>query len=112
LLPARVLLHRSEPYLSRVAPLHQWWRWRREGGLGADHEMLLARVTGLEPATSDVTGRRSDQLSYTRSGKGQALGPAAGSVKAAAWLQRRGDAALGRFQGMGGDGLEPPTLSV
>ena len=30
--------------------------------------MLLARVTGLEPATSGVTGRRSNQLSYTRSG--------------------------------------------
>ena len=28
----------------------------------------LARVTGLEPATSGVTGRRSNQLSYTRSG--------------------------------------------
>ena len=28
---------------------------------------LLARVTGLEPATSGVTGRRSNQLSYTRS---------------------------------------------
>jgi hypothetical protein len=29
------------------------------------HEM--ARVTGLEPATSGVTGRHSNQLSYTRS---------------------------------------------
>src|ERR671933_724991 len=27
----------------------------------------VARVTGLEPATSGVTGRRSNRLSYTRS---------------------------------------------
>ena len=26
----------------------------------------MARVTGLEPAASAVTGRRSNQLSYTR----------------------------------------------
>lgn len=28
----------------------------------------MARVTGLEPATSGVTGRHSNQLSYTRAG--------------------------------------------
>src|SRR3546814_15834982 len=29
-------------------------------------EKRLARVTGVEPATSGVTGRHSNQLSYTR----------------------------------------------
>jgi hypothetical protein len=40
-------------------------------GLG---EMSLARVTVLEPATSGVTGRRSNQLSYTRSDRAQRVG--------------------------------------
>ena len=34
----------------------------------------VARVTGLEPATSGVTGRHSNQLSYTRAFHLQPLG--------------------------------------
>gem|GEM_PF-6550038 len=49
----------------------------------------VARVTGLEPATSGVTGRHSNQLSYTRvpirsavrRGEGRRLGGAAPHVK-------------------------------
>ena len=32
--------------------------------------LILAGVTGLEPAASGVTGRRSNQLSYTPLNKG------------------------------------------
>ena len=46
----------------------------------------VAGVTGLEPAASGVTGRRSNQLSYT---------PIIYEIKV-----------------VGDDGIEPPTLSV
>ena len=41
----------------------------------------VARVTGLEPATSGVTGRHSNQLSYTRVSRPKRLcAPARGVV--------------------------------
>ena len=36
--------------------------------------LVMARATGLEPAASGVTGRRSNQLSYARSPKKRASG--------------------------------------
>ena len=83
----------------------------------------LARVTGLEPATSGVTGRRSNQLSYTRS-DGRVLKRRDGSVKPRAarraCRRRRSDARVASAavidsmleDMVGGDGFEPPALSV
>jgi hypothetical protein len=36
----------------------------KEGHKCCHYSYLMAEPTGLEPATSDVTGRRSNQLNY------------------------------------------------
>ena len=48
-----------------------------------------AGATGLEPATSGVTGRRSNQLSYAPSGRGSMARVARGCFLAARRLKRR-----------------------
>ena len=45
-----------------------------------DGDRKVARVTGLEPATSGVTGRHPNQLSYTRWRDGGRLGEAPQTV--------------------------------
>jgi hypothetical protein len=61
--------NKQKPY-RRVAPQQNMVKTMCDRGnlkLGAGAGITaLARVTGLEPATSGVTGRRSNQLSYTR----------------------------------------------
>ncbi|SUS06391.1 hypothetical protein DF3PA_10041 [Candidatus Defluviicoccus seviourii] len=80
---------------------------------GRAHHDSMAGVTGLEPAASGVTGRRSNRLSYTpeawcpRSEAG--LTPQVPAVKRAA--RSVGCQALAQIP-VGGDGFEPPTSTV
>ena len=66
----------------------------------------MAGATGLEPATSGVTGRRSNQLSYAPAAESRAVlfSPSRG-VKHPHRIRRRS-------AGVGDEGLEPPTPSV
>ena len=86
----------------------------RRGGQNNPFSREMARVTGLEPATSGVTGRRSNQLSYTRVGI-----PAQRRGALSYFCSRPRSSAFAGITHMvrrrrlvGGDGLEPPTLSV
>ena len=77
----------------------------------------MAGATGLEPATSGVTGRRSNQLSYApaRLDRGRDLLPRrSGGVKQLPGLAEH---ARERFWDhrrhlVGDEGFEPPTPSV
>ena len=72
----------------------------------------MAGVTGLEPAASGVTGRRSNRLSYTpniaiaRARVSYATHPAESTGAAHLFARSPGRGLVGD------DGLEPPTLSV
>jgi hypothetical protein len=72
----------------------------------------MAGVTGLEPAASGVTGRRSNQLSYTPAAcaprRGLLTPPSLG-VKLARPCKHMLN---GNPQMVGDEGFEPPTPSV
>ena len=85
----------------------------------------MARVTGLEPATSGVTGRRSNQLSYTRipmraeefpsRQKSRGIMEPPYSVKRGSVSEHRRRLRRGfgvSREMVGGERLELPTLSV
>ena len=80
---------------------------------GRAHHDSMAGVTGLEPAASGVTGRRSNRLSYTpeawcpRSVAGLTL-----LVPAVKQPARGIRSAAGARMPVGGDGFEPPTSTV
>ncbi len=74
-------------------------------------------MTGLEPATSGVTGRRSNQLSYTPDDRKPANPPSAGSVYCTGNLRSSGfgdgpQPSISAGLMVGDDGIEPPTFSV
>jgi hypothetical protein len=65
----------------------------------------LAGSTGLEPAASGVTGRRSNQLNYDPEREDLRIRP-----RWAAWLSHRRRAGERRL--VGGTGFEPVTAGV
>ena len=70
----------------------------------------MAGATGLEPATSGVTGRRSNQLSYAPAALVPEQGLLVLSAKGVKYTTRRH---YTLWVGVVGDeGFEPPTPSV
>src|SRR5208282_2096293 len=67
---ARALLFKNIRRFMILSPRRLWagTHYRtpgpRTGGETGKNSSVMAGTTGLEPATSDVTGRRSNQLSY------------------------------------------------
>ncbi len=80
----------------------------------------MARVTGLEPAASGVTGRRSNQLSYTRADVACATSavftpplPPCQPRMRHSWSEIAAVRMAGlREMMVGGEGIEPPTNGV
>jgi hypothetical protein len=79
----------------------------------------MAGATGLEPATSGVTGRHSNQLSYAPAGvraspaRRQELSERPCQVKKLSGSGRwKTVPSPDRQEVVGGEGLEPPTSTV
>ena len=91
---------------------------RRCRDFGSDPKSAerLAGLTGLEPATSDVTGRRSNQLNYNPAA---AARPWALAAAASVTVLPEPEKACGRIRRLpvpvtvvGGTGFEPVTAGV
>jgi hypothetical protein len=74
--------------------------------------MKVAGVTGLEPAASGVTGRRSNQLSYTPYRAAKPRPEATFSMYGLGFAKSRRPPVSAGSRMVGGDRLELPTSTV
>ena len=70
--------HITWRWLSQVPRIAAWWPrcgnlQQKSRSKAASRNLMLAGLTGLEPATSGVTGRRSNQLSYNPASTAKAI---------------------------------------